>query len=308
MIKFPTVLVLGAGASIPYGFPSGAELKKIICEVKFPPSFDSSFSSLKVSNFVNAFRNSHVNSIDSFLARRSEYVGIGKAIIANIISRKEDIEYFNLNIEDDWYALLWNKLVADVHSIEDFAKNNLKIITFNYDRSLEAFLLTSFCNTFGVETDIAKEALKGIRIIHFYGHLGELSQGYSKTELPYKNNHSDSFIFQAAGNIKIIPEHRDNLETNVEIESWFVEARNIFFLGFGFDALNITRLGLKETFEKMFNSNTEHITVMASTYKLTASEASLAGTLLLGKAKTHSWDNVSQTCSGTLRHYAEKFV
>ena len=31
MIKTPTVLILGAGASINYGFPSGLQLKNEIC-------------------------------------------------------------------------------------------------------------------------------------------------------------------------------------------------------------------------------------------------------------------------------------
>jgi len=31
MIKTRTVLILGAGASMPYGYPSGKELKRIIC-------------------------------------------------------------------------------------------------------------------------------------------------------------------------------------------------------------------------------------------------------------------------------------
>ena len=31
MINTNTVFVLGAGASIPYGFPSGAELREILC-------------------------------------------------------------------------------------------------------------------------------------------------------------------------------------------------------------------------------------------------------------------------------------
>lgn len=308
MIRYPTVLVLGAGASIPYGFPSGQQLKNKICTQTFGNQMLETFGHSEVQNFVNAFMNSHVNSIDSFLARREDYVNIGKLAIASIISGCENPTSFNEPIDDDWYTLLWNKLIADVHNIEDFGKNNLKIITFNYDRSLEYFLLTSIIFTFGVGIAAAQTALKLIPIHHFYGHLGDLSHSYSEGCLPYQREHSTDFTFQAAQNIKIIPEHRDNLESNELIKSWFVNARNIFILGFGFDPLNISRLGLSKTLEEHYNGNTDLLSVRASTYKLTASEASLAGTLLMGKSKAISWGSVNDTCSGTLRQFAETFI
>ena len=34
MLTYNTVFILGAGASKPFGFPTGAELKNNICEVK----------------------------------------------------------------------------------------------------------------------------------------------------------------------------------------------------------------------------------------------------------------------------------
>ncbi|WP_156096076.1 hypothetical protein [Methanobacterium sp. SMA-27] len=38
MIKTPTVFVLGAGASIPYGYPSGEKLREEICHELEDPS------------------------------------------------------------------------------------------------------------------------------------------------------------------------------------------------------------------------------------------------------------------------------
>ena len=57
--------------------------------------------------------------------------------------------------------------------MEKFKKNNLRIITFNYDRSLEEFLLRAIQAKFGLPEweafDLFKEA---VSIEHVYGDLG----------------------------------------------------------------------------------------------------------------------------------------
>ena len=308
MIRFPTVLVIGAGSSIPYGFPSGKALRDTICS----PGFDLSIANLhgrsKAIDFVKSFRDSHINSIDAFLSRRPEFVEIGKLAIARIICKAENPYIFQTPIDDDWYSLLWNKIVSDIHSIEDLNKNVIKVVTFNYDRSLEYFLHTSIMNTFNVAYVTAFDALKHIPIVHFYGQLGELSSGYSTNGLPYNHDHDEDFFYKASTGIKIIPETRKDEEVSKTISEWFVKARNIFFLGFGFDNLNIERLGLKETLKNNFVPGQQTLSIMASTYGLTLSESNLAGSLLTGDFKSSIWSSSFGKSTDTLRHFAEKFI
>ena len=71
MIHKPTVLVLGAGASMPYGYPSGSALREMLVD-------QSTFDELIVGNlisrndvggFCERFLYSGMNSIDAFLSR-----------------------------------------------------------------------------------------------------------------------------------------------------------------------------------------------------------------------------------------------
>ena len=88
MITTPTVLVLGAGASCPYGFPTAKELKNRICEVFSNPDVISRLakgldrSSDQFVEFREAFWKSGTSSVDAFLEARPEFLAVGKLAIA----------------------------------------------------------------------------------------------------------------------------------------------------------------------------------------------------------------------------------
>lgn len=68
--------------------------------------------------------------------------------------------------ENSCYITLLNKLKF---TFSDFEKSKLAFITFNYDSSLEHFLVTALVNQFNKsEPEIAE---KKIPIIHLYGKL-----------------------------------------------------------------------------------------------------------------------------------------
>jgi hypothetical protein len=65
MITTPTVFILGAGASIPYGFPSGLDLVDMICG----PAGDRKYIQFGVDqataeSFITALRQSDQQSVD----------------------------------------------------------------------------------------------------------------------------------------------------------------------------------------------------------------------------------------------------
>ena len=77
--------------------------------------------------------------------------------------------------EHDWYFYLYNRLTREATGKEDyrqFGGNPIPFVTFNYDRSLEDFLLTSLLHSFeGMDEQTAKEELEKTPIIHVYGRL-----------------------------------------------------------------------------------------------------------------------------------------
>ena len=118
MINNDTVLVLGAGASIDYGFPSGEQLIEDIINylegnIQAPPRKKRIFVALIlykyfknktektlhdcyriVEEFISTFKNASPASIDDFLDKntREEFKIIGKICVVIAISRCEDSE------------------------------------------------------------------------------------------------------------------------------------------------------------------------------------------------------------------------
>lgn len=284
MITKKTVFVLGAGASMPYGFPSGAELRKLLC---VPATNDFSkrvvdwvtplekygISERDSIRFAESFLKSKVVSIDSFLSRRSNDFGeIGKTAIAAIICAfEEPAALHKTDNEDDWYEYLWNAMTSGVHKCDELAGNQVSFITFNYDRSLEYFLLQSCKETFGVSHQEAVKALEPIKIIHVYGQLGLLDFEESFQTRAYETKVGARDLSIASRGIKIIPEARDDAPEFLAARELFSLAEQICFLGFGFDPLNVSRLNLEPEISIRRISGTP-IRIAASMYNKTRAE------------------------------------
>jgi hypothetical protein len=115
MISTNTTLVLGAGASIAMGYPTGGQLRDELLKLAdsdrqgfsvaaglFGPSHPS------IHEFVDAFRQSQMYSIDAFLARRPAFTEIGKRAIAAVLLRCEQASSLDKWQHDDgWYQYLW---------------------------------------------------------------------------------------------------------------------------------------------------------------------------------------------------------
>ena len=260
MITEETLLILGAGASKPYGFPTGRELRtyifsefcndyeKILREYEKRSETWILKSMLEPKEFAEAFKKSSIPSIDQFLALNPNFQNVGKIAIATAILKYEKESRFREDIDNhskDWYSLLYEKMIegySSPNSLERLGRNKVSFMTFNYDRSLEHFLYESLWNSFYEEKDkIALSAKKLIPFpfVHIYGYIDKpVWDGGSqyRVESCYKTIH------QLKENIKVIGE-RPGVQTE-EIAKLFAWAKRIFFLGFGFAPENTKVLGL----------------------------------------------------------------
>ncbi len=193
MITRSTVLVLGAGASIPYGFPSGRALLMSI--YRATRQSDSSlvrcltelgFRSEEIQTFGEELFLSMQPSVDAFLERRGEFMAIGKAAIACELIPCERPERLQRSDAVEWYEYLFVQLNADSVG---FRMNKLAVITFNYDRSLEAFMVSALQHSLGVPECEAAEILGHMPIVHVHGQLGALGIcSKSLEDRPYVGN------------------------------------------------------------------------------------------------------------------------
>ena len=103
-----TTLILGAGASAPYKFPTGFELTQKILALEGNIELLIYFSDQNtplVRKFFQSFRMSTATSIDSFVAKNPRYTEIARTAIAMVLMEMEDHEvFFNHTIVHDYGA------------------------------------------------------------------------------------------------------------------------------------------------------------------------------------------------------------
>lgn len=320
MITKPTLFILGAGASIPYGFPSGWTLRNQIHEAA-NGVYTSSVTELNsvlgtpcedIITFAKYFKQSRLTSIDTFLSKRPEFSIIGKTLIAyHLIPKELDYNFDNLNTDDDWYCALWNALVTNASSVAELAENKIKIFTFNYDRSLERYLHTAIMNTFNVSEGEALDGLRHFDIQHVYGSLGTfgISDDYSQNIRAYSGLFDRNSVNVAIESLRVIPEARAEDSVFRKVQEAFVWADHVCFLGFGFDALNIQRLGFKGISK---SQNGVHVkmnkSIVTSSFGKTRSEMEIAHGALFDSYnyyRTPVWDFAFEHRNlETLRNFA----
>ena len=257
MITTPTVLILGAGASAPYGYPTGTKLRRHIMEALRPGNGRTQqiarilkTSEDRVVEFGEEMLRSGWDSLDDFLQRREEYLDIGKLAIAQDIARCESVENHLRQKRLDgqsWYAHLFQCMGDTFESIG--REGALSIVTFNYDRSLDNFLFES------VEVSYRKmlrhervEQVRRVPIIHLHGQVGLLpwqAEGTEKRPVGYGSPMSeDPGVVDRAASLDIISEKNPNDPRFAEANKVIRQAKRIYFLGFGYHRDSLDRLNM----------------------------------------------------------------
>jgi hypothetical protein len=254
------VLVLGAGASAPYGFPTARELRADIIE-----NFANRFSSIyrkkdttkdfifnglleDLNQFQKRFDLSSIESIDYFIARNPRYKELGKdAIIIHLLEYELNSKFREgTKLKNrDWYSYFFNNMIADFRNPESFSQipdYNISILTFNYDRSLEFFLAESIANSYeGITTQQLKDVMLKIPIIHIYGKIASLPFNRNDEGIQYRGKISYEDVVKLRQNIMTIG---DDYTLNIDFSEIIKKADRIFILGFGYDISNMFNISL----------------------------------------------------------------
>jgi len=270
MIEEKTVLILGAGASAPYGYPTGDKLRIDIIE-----SFDLlyerdvvpglkkygtsafmqsrlNFSNSRRKEFISTFKESRIQ-IDLFINKnRNFFEDLGKlAIILLLFEAERQTNHFwkaEIEGKEDWYRYLYLKMMSDLNGRDDYtiSRNDISFITFNYDRSLEEFLFSSLENSHNsIEPDVIQKEMRKVKFHHVYGQLADLPwQNDSEGLRYYPPNIID--YSKRIKNIKVIFDDRLKSSSLTDIHRKIKQAKRIFFLGFGFLNENMKLLGFPE--------------------------------------------------------------
>jgi hypothetical protein len=242
------VLVLGAGASHPYGFPVGPELVDKIKGIQDSQSELAAFTTCTggkwdhstIRKFCDELRLSSWLSIDRFLQRRPELADIGKATIAFQLLQHERRGDLNSPGERKWYQYFYNYILNPV-SPEQFGDNQLAVITYNYDRSFEQYLFDALQSGFNLTHDGAALAVSKIPFVHVHGSFGDVPGAGAEPRL-YQTDRSD--IFRATKRMHIVSDDVASSGVLTKCDQVLRQATHVVFLGFGYDPVNVERLGL----------------------------------------------------------------
>lgn len=242
MINRPTVLILGAGASTHVGYPLGATLINDLCNNRGTGKegeFPNDWTVDDTDRFITRLSRSGYYSIDAFLETVPDFAEMGKYLLAREIKRHESIDRLFPPNNSGWYQYLFNSLLDNSNPV-GFESSQLSIVTFNYDRSIEAYLHETLIARFDISHKEASGLMSNLPIIHVHGSLG------SYPDIPYTSICEPSELYGISKQIQIIHEVKDQGDDfcNQEFEianTLLNKAERVFFLGFGFHPDNIRR-------------------------------------------------------------------
>lgn len=266
MITKPIVFILGAGASCPYGFPTGAELKNEIIKSLDIENNSKVVLELKkllvkeslIKRFKERLEKSRFYSVDAFLEKHTDFTEIGKMCIAMNLIKYEDEKNLDKppSQNQNWYQYLYNKMKT---SKDNLAKNSISIITFNYDRSFEHYFFEAMKNDYILSDVECAQVIDNFNIIHMYGQLGKLPLQGGKWR-PYNAEYSWRDLYDIIDQINIISDN-DKLTPDIKrAQDCIKRGSIIYFLGFGFNDTNVSRLG-----DGLFST---HAKPMGTAYKM----------------------------------------
>jgi hypothetical protein len=197
----------------------------------------------EVEDFVNALRFSGLISVDAFLEKRPEFLKIGKAAMAvQLLHREQHDKLWKQ--ENNWMTYLYGRMMTN--TLEEFSKNNVSFITYNYDRSLEEFLCTSLSNAFGKDISACAAVLTKMNIIHLHGRLGYLPWQDDKEAIPYGAPIDRRVVDICVREIKIVHEDITDRDKDFKLANQLLgHGSSVYVLGFGYGPKNLERLHLK---------------------------------------------------------------
>ncbi len=281
MIPSKTVFVIGAGASQEVDLPVGSQLKKIISDKlniqlddfgQFTRSGDSVIVNMLRQRFyaesdaINRYlkaswsiRDGVVlsSSIDDFIDAHQDdrdIAAVGKLAIARSIleaERSSKLFYERKNIKDTinfntvsntWYTGFYQLISQRVPraNIESLFEN-VTLISFNYDRCIEHFLVHAVAANYHVNIDVARHLVENLTIFHPYGSVGPYfgPPDYA-VEFGFKGLPDFDKVIK---NLKTYTEQIEDKEGLTKIREAIINADVIVFLGTAFHDNNMGLLG-----------------------------------------------------------------
>jgi hypothetical protein len=267
LVNKKTVFILGAGASAECKMPLGDELKTLI--EKAILHRDPNFWTVVYNQWLKGITNvtDYENGADELAATLSttpfasidealhwwrdwkEIVDLGKLAIAYFILRDERRSWLQFRddrtvdvdkVKDTWFAEFMSLGIRELERGQIInAFENVTIINFNYDRTIEHYLYHALQQRARVSMQAAKDAIARMTVIRPYGRIGPL-EWQQPDGIPFGG--SDDTLYEAVTAMKSIRTFTEQIEGSPildDIRKALDEAQLMIILGFGFHPQNM---------------------------------------------------------------------
>ncbi|MBB3389784.1 hypothetical protein FHT82_002524 [Rhizobium sp. BK275] len=145
------------------------------------------------------------------------------------------------NIPDSWHNTFCKMLTENVRLGDlETVFENVAIITFNYDRCIEHYLLTWLIKYMRIPYGEAAEICRKLPIFHPYGQVGLLPwQTTSGSGVRFGEPPTEYNIRQISSQIRTFSERVDDDDMLSAMRDYLSEAERVIFLGFSFGKMNM---------------------------------------------------------------------
>jgi hypothetical protein len=226
-------------------------------------------------DFAHRLRTVSPVVIDYFLGWNKDLAELGRTLIAIVLLQREKAGGSRINynhilranaahvavprpgeFKDNWLRFVVHQMLIDCVGSDMLLKNELNVLTFNYDRSAERAIRAALEATQFLHPSHVGEFMGGSRFTHLYGALEDVKlddepysaiTSFTGSEASAKVAIATRMLnacHQAGANIRVIdPVNKHEGEHWQGACQMLREAERIYILGFGFDPNNVARLG-----------------------------------------------------------------
>lgn len=248
------VFIVGAGASVPYGLPTGRQLVELIVQGTQELGRDLSQTlaacghrPTEISEFHQRLKAARPRSIDRFIQSNPQYAVIGKRSIANELLPREQPKNLgpgggsHYREDRDWLDYLQSQVLY-APGLDGVAKNRISFVTFNFDRVIEFSLFRWLVEMFPATPKDAARIIRDWSVIHVNGQLGKCPWlGDAEGGRDFQPSRGAPAVLSVFDSIKIIGEDVSE-DTATAVRTLLSRASEVCILGFSFDHTNLAWL------------------------------------------------------------------
>lgn len=283
MIAASTTFVVGAGASVPWGLPTAAELTSRARDPRTPSRLmDSLQEALGVTHvefapFLGALRADPTSSIDVFLETHTDEVTrrIGRGMIAALMGR--DIKKHQQRRpkrQENWLLDIVDAMRAGARDLDSFVKGNrVRFVTFNFDSVIEHELEGALRAIYPADAAAITAAVGQIPVVHVHGRLPppDPSGRPPQAGVNPPVHVSPAWIASAMEHVKVVHDQVPDGVLN-RARQFIKGADVVCFLGFSYHPENLSKLAIREFVQDRLSPPSARATAYGTTCKMPQSE------------------------------------